>query len=137
MCVTARRSLLACCASRTPLSGPGSCRGRSVVPSSCAPLCLAEPAGEPGAAAAQGVELVVALLEAVRLARVDDQLVGHAVAAQAAREELGLRNRHALVALAVEHQDRGLDAVDEGDRADRVVLVRADAFPAGTAAEPG
>src|SRR5581483_1377983 len=75
------------------------------------PQCVAgssgaQPAIVPGAHALQYVDLVVALADAVRLARVDYQFDRHVVGAQRAVEPDGLIERHALVLLTVQDQHR-------------------------------
>ena len=84
----------------------------------------ADPAIEPGSGPAEAVELVVALLEAVRLARVDDQFVRDVVVAQGLGEEAPLARWHARVFAAVEDEDGVQSEVEEpvSSRSIRVLL---------------
>src|SRR5271155_1264141 len=95
----------------------------------------AEPAGEPGAGAAEQVDLVLAFGERMALAGIDDEFVLDPVAGQRAGEGDRLAHRHVGIVLAVHDQHRGADLRSVGDRAELVMAVRARALPAAAAAE--
>ena len=74
-----------------------------------------EPAVEPGAGAAQDVELVVAFPDRVALSRVDHEFVFDAEVAQRPVEIYGLAEGDVGVLGAVQDEHRGADAAGEGE----------------------
>src|SRR5690606_8429576 len=103
--------------SRTGPPGPGSFMLASL-------FLLGGPALEPGIDGVMPEHAVVRLEDPVVLVREVQQLAGHALALGGGEGRQALLDQHAVIALAVDDQDRRLPVADVVDRVELLVVLR-------------